>query len=280
MAGDSRNVLVVYSNNRLVPGNVAVDRGLRAVLTRVSGPPTQIYSEFLDRPDFGGAAYETTVKAYLHDKYAARPPDAIVGVSDEAVDFLVRHRDRLFPGVPLVHVAASPALLRSMPGAAGRRGRRARRVRHRGDGRAGVALASECPPARGRDRRLAARPRARSPDATRSARGRRAGAGRVPGRPADRVAAAATGRTRRRRRRDHDRLLPGWRGPGVQPPRRGRVDGGRGHRPALRPARHLHRHRRGGRADGRVSRRWAGRAARSSTRCSPARRHRPCACPR
>jgi hypothetical protein len=32
VAVDTRNVLVLYSNNRLVPGNVSVDRGLRAAL--------------------------------------------------------------------------------------------------------------------------------------------------------------------------------------------------------------------------------------------------------
>ena len=32
MASEPRNVLVLYSNNRLVPGNVAVDRGLRGAI--------------------------------------------------------------------------------------------------------------------------------------------------------------------------------------------------------------------------------------------------------
>ncbi len=36
-AAENRNVLVLYSNNRLVPGNVAVDRGLRAEISSPIG---------------------------------------------------------------------------------------------------------------------------------------------------------------------------------------------------------------------------------------------------
>ena len=115
MASEPRNVLVLYSNNRLVPGNVAVDRGLRAAIKSSPDQPVQIFSEFLDRPEFSGPAYEATITTYLREKYAARPPDAMVAVSEEALDFLVRHREQLFPRVPLVHAVVSKALLRSYP---------------------------------------------------------------------------------------------------------------------------------------------------------------------
>jgi len=68
MATAIRNVLVLYSNNRLAPGNVAFDRGLRATMTSTSDRSIAIFSEFLDRPDFGGVAYEETMTRYLHEK--------------------------------------------------------------------------------------------------------------------------------------------------------------------------------------------------------------------
>lgn len=114
LAAEPRNVLVLYSNNRLVPGNVAVDRGLRAALTSSAERPVQFFSEFLDRPEFSGAAYEKTMTTYLHDKYAARPPDVIVSVADDAVEFLARNRAELFPGIPVVHATASQAFLRGL----------------------------------------------------------------------------------------------------------------------------------------------------------------------
>ena len=113
-ATEPRNVLVLYSNNRLVPGNVAVDRGSRAVLTSPSNPPVQLFSEFLDRPEFSGPAYEATMTTYLREKYTMRPPAAIVTVSDEALDFVLRMRPQFFPGVPVVHTVASRSLLRSL----------------------------------------------------------------------------------------------------------------------------------------------------------------------
>ena len=54
MAVETRNVLVVYSNNRLVPGNVEVDRGLRAAMVSSAERPVTILSEFLDNPEFSG----------------------------------------------------------------------------------------------------------------------------------------------------------------------------------------------------------------------------------
>jgi signal transduction histidine kinase len=115
LAVETRNVLVLYSNNRLVPGNVAVDRGLRAAIRSSADQPVQLFSEFLDRPEFSGPAYEATVMAYLREKYAERPPDAIVSVSDEALDFLLRNRANLFAHVPVVHAVASRATLGSYP---------------------------------------------------------------------------------------------------------------------------------------------------------------------
>ena len=115
LASETRNVLVLYSNDRVVPGNVAVDRGLREAVTNSPLRPVQIFSEFLDRPDFGGEENEGIVTTYLRDKYATRHPDAIIGVSNEAFAFLLRHRAQLFPGTPLVHTAVATSYLQSIP---------------------------------------------------------------------------------------------------------------------------------------------------------------------
>lgn len=113
-----RNVLVLYSNNRLTPGSLAVDRGLREALAQAAPPPVQHFSEFLDTPQFEGEAHERTVSAYLRAKYHDHPPDVIVAFSDAALDFLARHRAELFPNVPLVHGSVSPAVLRRLEPAA------------------------------------------------------------------------------------------------------------------------------------------------------------------
>jgi signal transduction histidine kinase len=110
----TKNVLVLYSNNRLVPANIEVDHGLSDALMRDGDRSIRTYSEFLDRPEFGGDAYEDLVVAYLHGKYATTPPDVIVTVSNDALSFVVRHRAQLFPRAPIVSAVASTATLRGI----------------------------------------------------------------------------------------------------------------------------------------------------------------------
>jgi len=114
-AEEPGNVLVLHSNSRLAPGNIAADRGLRDAIAS-GAVPAQVFSEFLDQPAFGGDAYERTMARYLREKYAMHPPRAIVAVSDNAFDFLLRNRADLFDGVPLVHLGVSKAHLQSIGG--------------------------------------------------------------------------------------------------------------------------------------------------------------------
>ena len=117
LAARPYNLLVLHSNNRLVPGNVAVDRGLRDSLASAGATEVLVFSEFLDTPEFSGTAYEQTLTTYLHDKYASHPPDALLTVSDAALEFATRHRQDLFPAVPLVHAVASTSLVRRLAAA-------------------------------------------------------------------------------------------------------------------------------------------------------------------
>ncbi len=115
LAAEPRNVLVLYSNARLVPGNLEVEAGLQESIRSSAERPVQVFSEFLDLPAFGGAAYEATMARYLREKYAAHPPNVIVVAAREALDFSLRHRADLFPEVPVVHTAVSA----SFPGPLG-----------------------------------------------------------------------------------------------------------------------------------------------------------------
>jgi signal transduction histidine kinase len=110
----TKSVLVLYSNNRLVPGNIEADHGISAELMSAGDRSVRIYSEFLDRPEFSGDAYENLVVAYLHGKYAASPPDAIIAISDDALSFIVTHRAQLFPNAAITYAAASTAQLQAL----------------------------------------------------------------------------------------------------------------------------------------------------------------------
>ena len=114
-AQETRNVLVIFSNARLLPANIELESGLRETFAKSDDPRVELFAEFLDVPHFGGPAYSDTMATYLREKYAARPPDAIVVAAEDALEFVLRHRDQLFPRTPVVHVAVSRSYLRKKP---------------------------------------------------------------------------------------------------------------------------------------------------------------------
>ncbi len=107
VAADDRNVLLLFSNNRLLPANVEFDRGFSEVLAAHPEARMDLSVEFLDAPKFSGEAYDGTIATYLRGKYAARPPEVIVVAGEIALDFVLNSRDRMFPGVPVVYQAVN-----------------------------------------------------------------------------------------------------------------------------------------------------------------------------
>ena len=104
-------VLVLYSNNRLLPANVEAGRGLGESLPKA----VEQSAEFLDAPRFAGDAYLAATTRFLKEKYAARPPALVVAAGPEALRFVLTHRGGLFPGVPVVHMGVPKSYLPSLP---------------------------------------------------------------------------------------------------------------------------------------------------------------------
>lgn len=114
-AAETRNVLVLYANSRLLPANVQYDHGLRETVRISAQRPVALFDEFLDVARFSGQAYTDAVVSYLRTKYASRPPALIVVANEEALSFLVSNRAALFPQVPVVHMSVGRSFLRSSP---------------------------------------------------------------------------------------------------------------------------------------------------------------------
>jgi hypothetical protein len=101
------NVLVLCSNGRLLPASVEGDRAIVEHFAARADLSVALASEFLDSPRFGCEAYERAMADFLRRKYAAAPPEVIMAGGEQALDFWLRHRDEVFPGVPVVHLAVS-----------------------------------------------------------------------------------------------------------------------------------------------------------------------------
>ncbi|MEO8508180.1 MAG: hypothetical protein ABI593_11165 [Betaproteobacteria bacterium] len=112
----SGNVLVLYSDGRLLTANIEFDKSMMQVLGERHHVNATVFSEFLDVRIFHGAAHERRFATYLSAKYASRPPSVIIAGGPEALAFVVRERKELFPHTPVVYVAVQgQALLRLGP---------------------------------------------------------------------------------------------------------------------------------------------------------------------
>lgn len=110
-ADTASRVLVLYSNSRPLPANVAFSDAFDRTLHERSARRVELLNEYLDSPRFGGEAYEAAVTTYLRAKYAAQPPEVIVAGGEAALKFLLGHRAELFPQVPVVHAAVERSIL-------------------------------------------------------------------------------------------------------------------------------------------------------------------------
>ena len=103
-AGGKR-VLILNSYH---PGFVWTDalvQGIQSVL----GPDTdtELLMEYMDTKRFFGDAYSAQLRDLYGLKYRHLPIDAVLVCDDEALDFLLRYRSTLFPGVPAVFCSVS-----------------------------------------------------------------------------------------------------------------------------------------------------------------------------
>ena len=107
---------------RILPVTTAIDAAIKESLSSDPGTPVAYFTEYLESDRFPVEEATAALSAYIRQKYAGRPIDVVIAVSDPAVEFVRQHRSELFPNAPLV-VAATEMLdtrLRSEgPGATG-----------------------------------------------------------------------------------------------------------------------------------------------------------------
>src|SRR5271166_2281080 len=105
-----QRVLVLYSDERLLPANIIVDEAIRAAFAVGTNNRIEFYSEFLDVARFPGEEQQQRQRDFFRDKYRERPPDLVIAVSGGALVFLAKHRTDLFAGAAIVYcpVAGDP----------------------------------------------------------------------------------------------------------------------------------------------------------------------------
>ena len=101
-----RRVLILHSLGQDFEPFNAASSGFRKELARQSNAPIEFLEASLETARFAEGGSETPFVEYLRALFAERPPHLLVPFGAPAMNFLQRHRDRLFPRVPLLVAAA------------------------------------------------------------------------------------------------------------------------------------------------------------------------------
>jgi hypothetical protein len=106
-----RRVLVLYSDEPLLPANVIADEAIRGTFAAESPDRFEFHSEFLDVTRFPGEEQQECERDFLHEKYRERRPDLVIAGGAPALGFLLKYRAELFSDVPIVHCALDPSII-------------------------------------------------------------------------------------------------------------------------------------------------------------------------
>ncbi len=79
-AAPIQRVLVLYSDERLLPANIIVDEAIRATFAVGTDNRIEFHSEFLDVARFPGEEEQQRQRDFFRDKYRERPPDLVIAV--------------------------------------------------------------------------------------------------------------------------------------------------------------------------------------------------------
>ena len=104
-----KSVLLVFDEDKDFPGLALVNRSLRETFRSEFKSDVEFYSESLNLSQFRDQDYDAVLRDLFRRKYATTSLDLIVAVLGPSLDFLLRHGEALFPGVPIVFCGVDPS---------------------------------------------------------------------------------------------------------------------------------------------------------------------------
>jgi PAS domain S-box-containing protein len=99
------------------PAGLRTLEAFRNRLKERGGSDIEVFIDFLELSRFPGEDHEERTARYLSEKYSEKRPDLLVPISRGALHFVMKYRDVLGPGLPVVYccTAASAATAMSLP---------------------------------------------------------------------------------------------------------------------------------------------------------------------
>ena len=112
-AGEAAQVLVIGGTDPYLPAFVAIDGAMRSAVAERHQRSVLWMHESIDTARFGGASGPALAEL-LARKYERVRIDAVVLVTEAAVDFHLRYRQQLWPATPAVFHSVAPAYARRL----------------------------------------------------------------------------------------------------------------------------------------------------------------------
>src|SRR5215213_4754626 len=109
-AGEHKRALVVSNNDSFTATQAMIERALRSTLKNGSPVPVETSSEYVGNTR-ASTDYEEEFVALLRRKYEGKKFDVIFTIGQFPTRILLRHRDELFPGTPIVFMAVDQRLV-------------------------------------------------------------------------------------------------------------------------------------------------------------------------
>lgn len=97
-----KTVLILYSFSQSYPVTSQLDKSIRSVFNAQQDIEISINTEHLELSKYNDSTYIEKVVDLFKYKYVDEQPDLIITVIEPAFNFILQHRDNLFPGVPII----------------------------------------------------------------------------------------------------------------------------------------------------------------------------------
>src|SRR5262245_34826828 len=97
-----RSVLILDQSDAHSSWYASFSAAFRSTLYDSSPERISVYAEHLDLSRFGGPQHEDLLRSYLRDKFRTTPIGLIVAQGSSSLNFVMRSRGELWPGVPVM----------------------------------------------------------------------------------------------------------------------------------------------------------------------------------
>jgi PAS domain S-box-containing protein len=99
----SRTVVAVHWSTEDFPSNAIVDAAIAAAFRDRPDLGVEYFAEYLESDRFPEEQESRSLRDYMRSKYAGRRIDLVIALTEPPLQFVLRYRDELFPGAPIVY---------------------------------------------------------------------------------------------------------------------------------------------------------------------------------